>query len=275
MWFGHQRRRWLGGSSESCVGRNDVDQRARGRRRCCASWRRGSDRRWRLLGSALRQLGLRRCGGLQRGGSLRRFGRWRWRRDGAWLFGGWQRQAGWRHRCWRRRGVMRGHGGECAGHGGQGDVVRCGRMRLGSGCGRAAPDNWRRSGRRWLGLGRRGSRGRYGGWLVAEVDLEVDRRTVHIVGDCRLGRRRLSNDIGNNRRRFGRRFDQGCIAVENQRARAATDNAPAQFQLVSRDPEDRTAMGAFSGERHQSGRSLMPACRTGTPSLRAQPRRPV
>jgi len=96
---------------------------------------------------------------------------------------------------------------------------------------------------------------------------------MHVIGYRRLGRRRLGGDLRNDRGRLGSRLDQGGIAVENQLARAATDNAPAQFQLVSRDPEDRIAMGAFSGERHQSGKYLMPACRTGTPSLRAQPRR--
>lgn len=185
--------------------------------------------------------------------------------------------AGWRRWCSRRGGSS-----ECAGHGGDGDIVRrrrlglrlrsCGR-RLGDGCRGAGstPDGRRRRSSRRRGFGYRGLQCSH--WLFAEVNFEINWRAMDVVGDRRLGRRRVGNYIGNDRSRLGSRFDQGSIAVEDQRAGAATNNAPAQFQLVSRDPEDRIAMGAFSGERHQSGSDLMPACRTGTPSLRAQPRR--
>ncbi|CDG81404.1 MJ0042 family finger-like domain protein [Janthinobacterium agaricidamnosum NBRC 102515 = DSM 9628] len=53
-------------------------------------------------------------------------------------------------------------------------------------------------------------------------------------------------------RRGDQRVDQRGIAVEYFFAGATTYYAPTQLQLVSSDPKDGVAMGAFGGEGHRS-----------------------
>jgi hypothetical protein len=43
---------------------------------------------------------------------------------------------------------------------------------------------------------------------------------------------------------------EAADGIEHRATLAATNEAPAQFQLVGNDPEQRGALGAFGCERH-------------------------